>query len=373
MTDTIDVLLTKAVPYAGEGISVASLEAALEAERRRQDGQVKALQVVQQRNVEVSASLAQELEQLQRLSGYLSQGRVSASLWGRFREAMARIPGFSALAVTPQSVEEVLRLQYEQSLVRVKEAAELADRLAVAEAELHEEIERLNTKIIDSARNEGLAADHVLALQRERDRLQLAVETAALDPEPDQAAQAREHERTLDRIRRVLADHSVRLQLYHTAEGRLSRLKDSTRLVIDTIANLRSDITQYVTAASEKLDMVAGQIRAIGTAADASVVMLEMKRSLDAMTEALDQTTRFVADTQLYFRQSLPTLLEDLHVYDEQTRELLQHNLEVSQALEDERIARGVEFALLMRAEQEALPAASEPAAPVESSDPAAS
>jgi hypothetical protein len=263
----------------------------------------------------------------------------------------------------------VLRVQYELSLVRVMEAAELADRLAVAEAELHEEIERLNTKIIDSARNEGLAADHVLALQRERDRLQLAVETAA----PDEVAQAREHERTLDRIRRVLADHSVRLQLYHTAEGRLSRLKDSTRLVIDTIANLRSDITQYVTAASEKLDMVAGQIRAIGTAADASVVMLEMKRSLDAMTEALDQTTRFVADTQLYFRQSLPTLLEDLHVYDEQTRELLQRNLDVSQALEDERIARGVEFALLMRAEQEALPAASEPSAPAESSDPAES
>ena len=73
MAEPIDALLTKAVPYAGEGISVASLEAALEAERRRQDGQVVALQAVQQRNVEVSASLAQELQQLQRLSGYLSQ------------------------------------------------------------------------------------------------------------------------------------------------------------------------------------------------------------------------------------------------------------------------------------------------------------
>ena len=40
------------------------------------------------------------------------------------------------------------------------------------------------------------------------------------------------------------------------------------------------------------------------------------------------------------------------------TREVLQRNLEVSQALEDERIARGVEFALLMQAEQEALAAA---------------
>jgi len=357
MTDAIEALLAKEVPYAGEGISVASLEAALEAERKRQDGQVQALQAMQQRNAEVQTSLAQEVQQLQQLSSYVAQGRVSTSIWGRFREVMARIPGFSALAVTPQSVEEVLRRQYEASLVRVKEAAELADRLAVAESELHDEIERLNAKIIDAARNERLAADHILGLQRERDRLEFALETAALD----EVEETRERQRTLDRIRRVLADHSLRLQLYHTAEGRLSRLKDSTRLLAETIQNLRSDVTQYVMAGSEKLDLVAGQIRALGTAADASVVMLEMKRSLDAMTEALDQTTRFVAETQLYFRQSLPHLLEDLHVYDEQTRAMLQRNLEVSQSLEDERIARGVEFALLSQAAKQSDP--SDPAA----------
>lgn len=369
MTEAIEVLLTKPVPYAGEGISVAALEAALEAERGRQDGQVKALQAIQQRNAEVSTSLAQELEQLRRLSSYVAQGRVSTSIWTRFREAMARIPGLSSLSVTPQSVEEVLRRQYEASLLRVKEAAELADRLAVAESDLHDEIERLNARIIDAARNEGLAADHILGLQRERDRLQFELDAAM----PDQATTTREHERTLDRIRRVLADHSVRLQLYSTAEGRLGRLKEGTRLLIETIQNLRTDVTQYVTAASEKLDLVAGQIRAIGTAADASVVMLEMKRSLDAMTEALDQTTRFVADTQLYFRQSLPHLLDDLQVYDEQTRAVLQRNLEVSQALEDERIARGVEFALLTRAAQEARGepwALPEPADPTDPTDP---
>lgn len=354
MSDTIDaveVLLTKDVPYAGDGISVSSLEVAIEQERQRQDGQVKALQVLQQRNTEVQGSLAHEVEQLGRLSRYMGQGRVNTSIWGRFRDAMARIPGLSSLSVTPQSVEEILRHQYEVSLVRVKEAAELADRLGMAEAELHDELERLNTKIIDSARNETLAAEHVLSLQHERDRLDLELATST-----ESDAHTHEVQRTLDRIRRVLADHSVRLQLYHTAEGRLSRLQESTRLLIGTIGNLRTDVTAYVTAASEKLDLVAGQIRAIGTAADASVVMLEMKRSLDAMAEALDQSTRFIADTQLYFRQSLPELLDGLHVFDEQTHDVLQRNLEISQALEDERIARGVEFALLMQAEHEALP-----------------
>ncbi|MEM9455558.1 MAG: hypothetical protein AAGF11_15360 [Myxococcota bacterium] len=357
MTDAIDVLLDKELAYCGEGISVASLEAAIEQERVRQDGQVKALQVLQARNVEVSESLAKEVEQLQRLSSYVAEGRVNTSVWSRFREMMARIPGLSGLAVTPQSVEQVLRAQYENSLVRVKEAAELADRLQLAEADLHDEIERLNTRIIESARNEQVAADYILKVQRERDRLELVER----DTSDQDSPRTREIERTLDRIRRVLADHSVRLQLYHTAETRLGRLKDSSRLLIETIGNLRADVLHYVTAAGEKLDMVAGQIQAIGTAADASIVMLEMKRSLDAMSDALNQTTRFVADTQLYFRQSLPGLLQQLQVFDEQTRDALRQNIEISKALEDERIARGVEFALLMRAEQEearALPAA---------------
>lgn len=360
MADPIDTLLVKEVPYRGEVTSVATLEASLEQERERQDGQVKALQTLQARNIEVQGLLGQEVQQLHQLSSYVTQGRVSTSLWGRFREAMSRIPGFTALAVTPQSVEDVLRRQYEASLVRVKEAAELADRLAVAESDLHDEIERLNTKIIDSARNEQLAAEHILALQRGRDGVEFALQTAT----PDEATETRENQRTLDRIRRALAEHSIRLQLHHTAEGRLGRLKGSTQLLIETIQNLRSDITTYVTAASEKLDLVAGQIRAIGTAADASIVVLEMKRSLDAMAEALDQTTRFVADTQLYFRQSLPHLLEDLHVYDEQTRDAMQRTLEASQALEDDRIARGVELSLLMRAEPRALPEPDDPFEP---------
>lgn len=356
MTDALDVLLDKEVAYRGEGISVASLEAAIEQERVRQDGQVEALQVLQARNVEVSESLAKEVQQLQRLSSYVAQGRVNTSVWSRFREMMARIPGLSGLAVTPQSVEQVLRAQYENSLVRVKEAAELADRLQLAEADLHDEIERLNTRIIESSRNEQVAADYILQVQRERDRLEVERDTSDED-----SPRTREIERSLDRIRRVLADHSVRLQLYHTAETRLGRLKDSSHLLIETIGNLRADVLQYVTAAGEKLDMVAGQIQAIGTAADASIVMLEMKRSLDTMSDALNQTTRFVADTQLYFRQSLPGLLEQLQVFDEQTRDALRQNIEISKALEDERIAQGVEFALLMRAEQEearALPAA---------------
>lgn len=348
MTESIDALLDKPLPYSGEGISVASLESAIEQERSRQNAQVQSLQVLQERNVEVSESLAQEVQQLQRLSKYVAEGRINTGFWSKFRETMSRIPGLSSLAVTPQSVEQVLRRQYEDSLVRVKEAAELADRLQLAEVELHEEIERLNTKIIDSAHNEKIAADFILEVQRERDRLEVERDTT-----DDDGPRVREIQRSLDRIRRVLAEHSMRLQLYHTAEGRLDRLKGNTWLLIQTIENLRSDVVQYVTAASEKLDMVAGQIQAIGTAADASVVMLEMKRSLDAMTEALNQSTRFVADTQLYFRQSLPELLDDLHVFDEQTQDALRENLEISKALEDERIARGVEFALLMRSQDE--------------------
>jgi hypothetical protein len=117
---------------------------------------------------------------------------------------------------------------------------------------------------------------------------------------------------------------------------------------------LASDITQYVTAASEKLDLVAGQIQAIGTAADASVVMLEMKKSLDSMTSSMNQTTQFVSETQAFFRSNLDNLINDLELYDGETQKIMEKNLKTSRDIEDQRIAAAVQVALERREERSA-------------------
>ncbi len=344
MTDANSDLLTREVAYSGEGFSVRSLEETISSERSLQDVRVGELEQLRKRNVELQGALADEVKKLRKLSDYVSRGDVAGGLLAKLKELASYIPGLRNLSITRRSIEELLRQQYEISTLRVKEAAEFADRLDAAQTELFDEIERLNAKIVEAARNEESAADYVLQVQAYRDEL-----VAQLERSGGGTAIARELQATIDQAKRVLATHSTQLQLNHTAEERLARLKDSTSMLVETIGNLRTDILQYVTAASEKLDLVAGQIRSIGTAADASVIMLELKKSLDVMTESMNQTTRFVSETQVYFRDNLDTLLDDLRVYDDETRAVMERNLALSRESEQRRIAEAVKVALERR------------------------
>ena len=116
--------------------------------------------------------------------------------------------------------------------------------------------------------------------------------------------------------------------------------------LLETIRNLAQDIQQYTTAASIKLDMASAQIQAIGRAADASVVMLEMKRSLDVMTESMNVTTQFVSDTQVFFRSNLDTLIKELDTFDETTEKVLDENLAKSREIEEQRIQAAIDKAM---------------------------
>jgi hypothetical protein len=301
---------------------------------------VAQLKELRERNLELQKTLADEVKKLRRLSDYVSRGKMQGGFVANLKEILSYIPGLRRLSITQRSIEELLRQQFNISSLRVKEAAEFADKLRAAQADLYEEISRLNGKIVEAAKNEEVAAEYLLQLSALKEEMDAAMaELEAGSP------QAREMQADVDKSRQRLAEHSTQLQLYHTAEERLARLKENTHMLAETIGNLYSDITQYVTAASEKLDLVAGQIAAIGTAADASVVMLEMKRSLDVLTESMNETTQFVSETQIYFRTNLDKLLDELELYDDQTRSVMEKNLAISKQIEEDRIAAALEVA----------------------------
>lgn len=335
-------VLDRQVKYSGEGLSVRSLEEMIDKERTSQNVQVEHLKVLRERNSDIQKTLQDEVQKLRKLSDYVSSGKLKGNFWITMKEILSYIPGLRKLAITKRSIEELLRQQYEISVKRVKEAADFADRLKAAESDLYDEIQRLNQKIIEAAKNEQLAAGVVLELKAHMTKLEGVV--AGHEADGDGVA-VREAQADVDKARRMLAEHSTQLKLYDTAEERLGRLKEATVMLSDTINALRSDISQYVLAASEKLDLVAGQLRAIGTAADASMVILEMKKSLDSMSESMNHTTRFVAETQLYFQNNLDKLLSDLDVYDGETTAVLKRNLELTKQAEHQRIADAVEIA----------------------------
>jgi hypothetical protein len=342
-------VLKKDVAYSGEGISVKSLEEDIHKERGTQNVKVEELKVLRERNVEISKALSDEVGKLRKFSDYIDGTATQGGFWAGFKELVSYIPGLRTIALSQRSIEELLKQQYQISARRVKEAAEYTDTLKQSEQDLYKEIDRINVKIIEAAKNEELAADYVLELKALVDEIEAEKQTLE-----GGTAALRDLEAKQDKARAALAQHSANLQLYSAAEDRYANLKVNTHKLLETIRNLAQDIGQYTNAASIKLDMASAQIQAIGTAADAAVVMLELKRSLDVMTESMNATTQFVSDTQVFFRKNLDSLIEELDTFDSTTTKLLDENLATSKKIEDERIERAIAKAKKNKSEREA-------------------
>jgi len=347
-TKSMSDVLARDVAYSGEGISVRSLEESIHQERTVQDSKVSELKGLRERNVEIQTAMTEELQKLRKFSDYIDGTATKQGFWAGFKEVLSYIPGLKSIAISQRSIEELLKQQYQVSARRVKEAAEYCDILKQSEQELYTEINRINGKIVEAAQNEKVALDYVLELRTMQEELE--AELQALEAG---SVEARKIETDMDKIRALLAQHSSNVQLYGAAEERYANLKDNTRKLAETIRNLGQDIQQYTTAASIKLDMASAQIQAIGRAADASVVMLEMKKSLDVMTESMNVTTQFVSDTQIFFRQNLDKLVEELETFDEGTSQLLDENLQASKEIEERRIQSAIDKAIKARAEGE--------------------
>jgi hypothetical protein len=334
-------ILSRQVSYSGEGISVKSLEGQINSERDLQNSKVDELKVLRERNVEIQTAMTDELKKLRKFSDYLNGTATKDGFWAGFKEVLSYIPGLRSLSISQRSIEELLKQQYQVSARRVKEAAEYVDHLKKSEQDLYKELDRINVKIVEMARNERAALDFVLELRQLQEDLKAAEQ--AVEPG---SVEARDIQAQADKVYAKLAEHSTNVQLYGSAEERYVSLKENTRKLAETIRNLAQDIQQYTTAASIKLDMASAQIQAIGRAADASVVMLEMKRSLDVMTESMNVTTQFVSDTQIFFRSNLDTLVKELETFDSTTEKVLDANLKRSKEIEEKRIQAAIEKAI---------------------------
>ncbi|MEC9397753.1 MAG: hypothetical protein VX475_09050, partial [Myxococcota bacterium] len=234
MNIKIEELLQVSNHYSGEGISVRRLEETIHLERSRQNEQVERLDKMRSRNGELQSALSEEVGKLRKISEELSSHRQQ-SAWQGF---LSKLPFFKERQLSRKSIEELLRRQYEVSAIRVKEAAEFADRLDAAKADLYDEIDRLNGKIIDYAQNEKEAAAAVLELSDAKTELEGKKALA----EPG-SLEVREIQAELDKVRRALGEHSAMLKLFSTAEDRLVRLQDNTRMLAQTISQLQSDIS----------------------------------------------------------------------------------------------------------------------------------
>jgi len=305
-------------------LTLKKLEQTIADERAKQREHLSALDALKEQNAEAQVALSDELERLRALSAELGKQQSAGAFSRKLRNLIAKFPGMRGRILTQRSIEELLRAQYEASVLRLKQAGELADRLTIAKADLHKEVERLDGAIVGASEEELRIAAKIEALDAENDAARRALLVA-------RGVDVRRLEAAIDRREHEISDLKGQRRLHSSADERLAVLKRATQQLAGTIGQLQLDMTHYVTAAGEKLDLLAGQIRAVGAAADAALIVLELKSSIEALTESTNQATRFVAETSAYLRDNVDRMVEDLQVFDAETERVLRENAAVVQ------------------------------------------
>lgn len=328
MTSTSSQLAIRPIHYNGEGWNIGRLQDEVGRIRADQNTVLGELEKLRARSGTVAAELGQEMEKLSALSRELVHTRRRPH-HESLRSRLARV--FGRAPLTGSSIERLLKEQYTVASVRVRESADAADRLKEIENTLRRDLEGINERIHTAAENREKALAYVQELERmlnEREAEQQRCTTT-------NGAEYRSITASLDRLRGLVAEHRTQAMLFGSAEERLDRLRESTSALAHLVSDLYADIARYVGAASLELDRVGSQIQAIGAAADAAVVLLEMKRSVELLGTSVRETSRFISETQVYLRSHIDKLVDDLHIFDEQTVRLLEQNRRESHALAD--------------------------------------
>ncbi len=106
MSEDVEKLVAKEITYSGDQISVQSLEGSIEKVRTTQNSNIEQMKGLNLRNVEIQASLTDEVTKLRKFSDYLKQGQLEGGLLANVKELFSFLPFMKPF--TKRSIEELL-------------------------------------------------------------------------------------------------------------------------------------------------------------------------------------------------------------------------------------------------------------------------
>ena len=180
---------------------------------------------------------------------------------------------------------------YEEVGVDLRRAAQFSDELQLCALSLNSEVEALSAELERSRDNGERAAARVAALQRLLD--EVGDSDAAL---ADQLSFEQRRQRQLQ----LLCERAVALNGEALPEARELR---------DQVQGLQENMAEFVSVAASQIDASGRRIQALGAAADAPMVVAELRESLDHLDAAMELTS----DTVLAASRLLDRTLPDLH------------------------------------------------------------
>jgi len=193
-----------------------------------------------------------------------------------------------------RSATQELVSRYETVSTRLRRASAFTDELRLTALELQAEVQELHADIDRANHDARLAARRVLELEQAIDQ---AVDLEGV-----------ERDRVLDTLRFELRQEGQNLQLFKALAEMCQRHVEPARALRDTVQRLHEEMQSFVLAATGTVDAAGRRIQALGAAADAPVVVEELRRSLDELQDAMRATETYLSHTRKLIAHTLPEL-----------------------------------------------------------------
>jgi len=244
---------------------------------------------------ELSTGLRQDLVSLQEAGTELEA--LSAAPSGGMLEALVRRFRRRQEILARRSIAEGLLQRYEVVTVRLRRASAFSDELRLCALELQQEVDGLHQGLARDRASARGAAERVLELEREVERL-----------EEDAGRADSGGARALDGARFDLRGAALSLELFEAAATSGSQQLPPARELRDTVQSLHEEMAQFVLAANATTNAAGRRIQALGMAADAPLVVTELQASLAELGEAMEHTEHYVEEARRLMDHVLPDL-----------------------------------------------------------------
>ena len=278
--------------------TVAAFEERRRGLREQTSERLSAVDQLSRQQVELGEKLGSDLALLRERGTAIQPVEESTGLAALFRRFTVRREALARRSATAALVE-----QYEVVQTALRRASHLADELAATAHQLQADVDQLHADRKAALADATSLAERVLELQQQRD--------ASTDPA----------ER--DRLDFQLASEGTRLTVVDGLAELCGEQLPVARRLRDTVQSLHAQTARYVLNAAGTVREAGRNIHALGTAADAPVVLAELHEALTDLESILSTTEGAVTLASDLVNRVLPSLDARLSAMDE-TRRLVE-------------------------------------------------
>lgn len=332
-------VLSRQVVYDGEDYTRQGVEKIFDTNAAQHQKTVKTLEELSKAHAEMSKEMTSDLVEQKTVWETIGNVMAGHDVGVNLQGLLERIPVLGQL-IPDRPLHVLLTEKVEVAQRRTREVGNYLDRIQREVERLQDDIARLQKKMVVAARNEEVAASHVMELKAALEAAQK--ELAGLD---EKSVRAREIGAEIDGIKHRIWEHGAKLRLFSTAEDRLASVIRMNNNFLEILRNLHASMQSLWEAGNEVLNELQGNLAALASSARASELSLDMQKAMESLRVSVNKVAVLASETSLYLTQNVDRMTREMRVYDDATEKLVESNLRAEREMKEHRINETIALA----------------------------